>query len=195
MGIFTDISTIANSYIFFNEEYRTRTKEEMDVIPLEEAFTMWKTEGWYICSFIAPQTDEEPIIEALSGAFSMKKKIKDLDAMENRIYVYGGEESIPHIHIVKKGEHDACIMLMENRYFYHRGKDRILTPSEEKVFNKAMHSPSPVKGNKAQRLTWNLCKLNFITQNADTCPDEVIDTLMSKKDIPEYINIQPYKKK
>ena len=44
--------------------------------------------------------------------------------------------SIPHIHIQRRGENDCCVMLNENRFFDHGDNDGLLNAKECRELNR-----------------------------------------------------------
>ena len=50
--------------------------------------------------------------------------------------------SIPHIHIQRRGEHDCCVMLKENRFFDHAQNDGLLNAKECRELDRWFREPN-----------------------------------------------------
>ena len=54
---------------------------------------------------------------------------------ECKIYVYSGEGTIPHFHIIPKNDIECCICIYEPLYFNHGNKQGKLNSKQRKILN------------------------------------------------------------
>ena len=121
--------------------------------------------------FISTHNDPNYRDESLIGSFDLSDIIEEGSVGQTnvpkigkvQIYVYGGEGTIPHFHILTQNhEFETCLCIYEPKYFIHGSKTGRFNKKQLEQINNYLKSKHPV----LDITIWQMIAVTFDNNNS-----------------------------